>query len=242
MGMTPLEGSGDGTRAGDLDPGVLLELLRAVTEDAQLDTAAQSRSRGWRGSLERRTSGRSSVVRRRATRSVGWRSAVCASCAKVYRRLRRRHGRSRRDCVHGRSGENSALVRHRCLQRLDFLARCSMRIATATRLSHRVRQLAEISGEHSRVHCSGASATRNCRWPRRAALLARSREPADECSIPIAVSARHAHLSQDHARSACSATVLVWSRRGALSQKGQYSADRNGHADRPRGVDWKKCG
>jgi acetate kinase len=44
MGLTPLEGLVMGTRAGDVDPGVLLHLLRAGTSPADLDELLQHRS------------------------------------------------------------------------------------------------------------------------------------------------------------------------------------------------------
>lgn len=44
MGLTPLEGLVMGTRSGDIDPGLLLHLLRTGTDTAQLDALLNTRS------------------------------------------------------------------------------------------------------------------------------------------------------------------------------------------------------
>lgn len=56
MGLTPLEGLVMGTRSGDVDPGVLLHLLRAGVEVADLDEMLNKRSgmRGLTGSNDMR--------------------------------------------------------------------------------------------------------------------------------------------------------------------------------------------
>jgi acetate kinase len=122
MGMTPLEGLVMGTRAGDVDPGVLLQLFRSGEFNVeQLDELLNKGSglKGLTGSndmreIEKRASAGDEDCRRAITlyayRIRKYIGAYAAAMGGV-------------DVVAftGGVGENSSLIRSRCLERLDFL-------------------------------------------------------------------------------------------------------------------------
>lgn len=122
MGMTPMEGLVMGTRAGDVDAGVLLHLLQSVGLDvAELDQLlnAQSGLTGLTGTndmreIERRAAGGDessnlaiAVYSHRVRKYIGAYAAVMGGVDVI--------------AFTGGVGENSALIRQRCAQRLEFL-------------------------------------------------------------------------------------------------------------------------
>lgn len=122
MGMTPLEGLVMGTRAGDVDPGVLLQLQRsgAFTLE-QLDELFNKRAglKGLTGSNDMRD------IEKRATGG----DEDCQRAIAIYvHRIRKYIGAyavtmAGVDVIAftGGVGENSALVRRRCTEGLEFL-------------------------------------------------------------------------------------------------------------------------
>src|SRR5688572_28939363 len=120
MGMTPLEGLVMGTRAGDLDPGLLVELLRDRDRDG-LDRLLNQESGllGLAGTQDMRD------IEERAARG----DEDCRLAIGVYAHRVRKYlgayaatmGGVDAIAFTGGVGEGSALARHRCLQRLEFL-------------------------------------------------------------------------------------------------------------------------
>jgi acetate kinase len=122
MGMTPLEGLVMGTRAGDLDPGVLLHLLHSKAVDAKaLDNVLNKKSgmQGLTGTHEVRE-----IERRAAAGDQASRVAI-----EIYAHRVRKYigayaavmGGADAIAFTGGVGENSAVIRRACLERLDFL-------------------------------------------------------------------------------------------------------------------------
>lgn len=122
MGMTPLEGLVMGTRAGDVDPGVLLQLSRSGEIDAdQMDDLLNKRSglKGLAGTNDMRE------IERRA--AAGDRDCELAIAMYVHR-IRKyvgayafAMGGVEAIAFTGGVGEHSSLIRRRCLERLDFI-------------------------------------------------------------------------------------------------------------------------
>jgi acetate kinase len=122
MGMTPLEGLIMGTRAGDVDPGVLLQLSRSADLDAdELDDLLNKRSglKGLTGTNDMRE------IEQRA--SAGDHDCGLAIAMYVHR-VRKYIGAytvamGGVDVIAftGGVGEHSALIRRRCLERLEFI-------------------------------------------------------------------------------------------------------------------------
>lgn len=235
MGMTPLEGLVMGTRAGDLDPGIVLELARHLPAD-ELENLLNRESglAGLTGSSDL------SVIERRASEG----DEACRQAITLYtHRLRKYLGAYAAilggvDVIAftGGVGENSALVRHRCLQRLDFLG--ALLDEEANREAHvdAQRPVVEISRQDSRVRILVLRADEERAMAREASkLLATRGKPAMSMRVPVAVSARHAHLSR--------ATVArlfgeghQLQPRSALSQIGQFSAQETVRLIGPRGA------
>lgn len=152
MGMTPLEGLVMGTRAGDVDPGVLLQLFRSGEFNVgALDELLNKRSglKGLTGSNDLRE------IEKRA----GAGDQDCLRAISLYSyRVRKYIGAYAAamggvDVVAftGGVGENSSLIRARSVERLDFLG-----IAMDESRNRAVRLSAErpielISGDSARV-------------------------------------------------------------------------------------------
>lgn len=122
MGMTPLEGLVMGTRCGDVDPGVLLRIQKAGGVNVEaLDHLLNSESglKGLTGTsdmhaIEERAAARDESCRlaltlysHRARKYIGAYAAVMGGVDVI--------------AFTGGIGEHSALMRHRILQRLEFL-------------------------------------------------------------------------------------------------------------------------
>ena len=122
MGMTPLEGLVMGTRPGDIDPGALLQLQRCGEFDAdQLDELLNKRSglKGLTGVNDMRE-----IERRAAAGGEDCRRAI-----DIYVHRIRKYIGAYAVAMNGVDaiaftagvGENSSLIRQRCLERLDIL-------------------------------------------------------------------------------------------------------------------------
>ena len=202
MGMTPLEGLVMGTRAGDVDAG----------GDHRVDAPRRARRRRHRRAAEQTeracgalgqwamTCAISRPVRPRATRHVAWRSTCSAiGCASISGPMRRSWAGWSAIVFTAGIGENSALIRHRVAQRLDFLgARLDEDLNRDARVSAD-KPIADLSPSHSRtkllvVHTDEARAIATDTLD-----LLRNRDAvSDPGTVPIAVSARHLHLTQEH--------------------------------------------
>jgi acetate kinase len=122
MGMTPLEGLVMGTRAGDVDPGVLLQLRREGHLDAdELDDLLNKRSglKGLAGTNDMRE------IERRA--GAGDQDCELAIAMYVHR-IRKYIGAYAAEmggvdviAFTAGIGEHSALIRRRCSERLEFM-------------------------------------------------------------------------------------------------------------------------
>lgn len=235
MGMTPLEGLVMGTRAGDVDPGVLLHLLHSGMDVQQLDEMLNKRS-GLAGLTG--TSHMRDIERRAAEGDESCRLAITL----YAHRLRKYIGAYAAvmggvDVIAftGGVGENSALIRHRSTQRLEFLGAVLDEDRNRDVNLTAAAPIAEISEDRSRARLFVVRADEEEAMVRDAAALlaARSHKPS-KVQIPIAVSARHAHLSQPTIEKVFGEGYRLRERR-PLSQTGQYSAEETISLIGPRG-------
>ncbi|MEY4642021.1 MAG: hypothetical protein RLZZ227_2015, partial [Pseudomonadota bacterium] len=197
MGMTPMEGLIMGTRAGDVDPGIFSFLARAcgldvATVERQLNEA--SGLAALAGSADLR------VIEQHA--SNGDTHAQLALHAYAYR-VRKYIGAYAAamgglDAIAftGGIGENSAAMRSRICERLEFLglyldadrnhapALDNFAVAQVQAVDSRVRVLVTRTNEQHMI----ASEVDD--------LLARPAAQPHSVRIPVAMSARHVHLSQ----------------------------------------------
>lgn len=230
MGMTPLEGLVMGTRAGDLDAGVIVQLLRSGEFDVDgIDNLLNRRS-GLAG-----LSGVGNDMRDIEARAAEG-DERCRLAMQVFAHRVRKYigayaavmGGVDAICFAGGIGENSVPVRNRIAQRLDFLG---AKLASdrnrdvAVGIGADAPTVAEISTQHSRSRLL-VVATDEARGiardtMRRVLELERTR---GELTIPVAVSARHVHLSQD-------TVEALWgpghqlTPRNPLSQPGQFACE-----------------
>lgn len=152
MGMTPMEGLIMGTRAGDLDPGVLLHLLQAQRFDvAGLDQLLNTQS-GLKGLTG--TNDMQDIERRAAEGDASCRSAIAAYSHRVRKYIGAYAavmGGVDAIAFTGGVGENSAAIRQRCTQRLEFLGAVLDEVANHDLKLSAAIPIATLSTAQSRV-------------------------------------------------------------------------------------------
>jgi acetate kinase len=234
MGMTPLEGLVMGTRAGDLDPGILLELARTLAPEAIGELLNKGAGlTGLTGTDDLRD------IERRASEG----DEACRLALGLYtHRIRKYLGAYAATmggvdviAFTGGVGEHSAMVRSRCLQRLDFLgALIDEERNREARVSTQA-PLLDIARPDSRARILVLRADEELAMAAdAAALLAAQPRPAPRQRIPVAVSARHAHLSQATIEQLFGPGYQLQPK-SALSQTGQFAAQETVKLIGPRG-------
>jgi len=227
MGMTPLEGLVMGTRSGDIDPGVILELMRRESLDVEGADALLNGRSGLAG-----LSGVGNDMRDIEKRA-GDGDERCRLALHVFtHRIRKYIGGYAAamggvDLVifTGGIGENSALVRHRVAQRLDFLGARLDEDANREASVDREHPVAVISAPHARTRIAVVATDEAHAIGRAtAALVAEQDRVATELAIPIAVSARHIHLTEE-AVAALFGQGHELTPRKPLSQPGQFACE-----------------
>lgn len=236
MGMTPLEGLIMGTRAGDLDPGVLLELMRRGNLDVDaLDTLLNRRSglNGLTGTNDMRE-----IEQRAAAGDESCRLAITLYSHRVRKYIGSYAavmGGVDVIAFTGGIGENSAIVRHRSTQRLGFLGAVLDEDRNREAQLSAERSIAEVSDERSRTRILVVKADEELFIAKEAAeLLGGEVRARDALRIPVAVSARHAHLSQATIDKIFGPGYRLNIRK-MLSQTGQYAAEETVTLVGPRG-------
>ena len=236
MGMTPLEGLVMGTRAGDVDPGVLIAIQREAKLDVdQLDELLNKRCglKGLTGTNDVRE------IEQRASQG----DESCRAALTLYSHRVRKYigayaavmGGVDVIAFTGGVGEGSASMRNRILQRLEFLgARIDVDRNHDARVTHAL-PVQSIADEGSRVKLLVVCADEELQMARDAAELLKASKAAGPQRIPVAVSARHAHLSQRTIDGLFGAGYQLQPRT-ALSQTGQYAAQESVTLVGPRGT------
>ncbi|MDH5642191.1 MAG: acetate/propionate family kinase [Nitrospira sp.] len=235
MGMTPLEGLVMGSRSGDIDPGVVLNLSRKLGID-ETETLLNRRSglvglsgisKDLRDIEKQAAAGHErarlaiSVFAHRVRKYIGAYAALMGGVDAVV--------------LTGGIGENSAQMRRRILQRFEFLGLALDEDRNIdARVSHE-QTVADISVAHSRVRALVVACNEERYIAREAERIIRGkRKVKTPGPIPIAVSARHIHLS------AADLAVLFGSDYQltvfkAISQPGQFAANEKVSLIGPRG-------
>ena len=224
MGMTPLEGLVMGTRVGDVDPGILLELMRRENLDANGLDRLLNRESGLAG-----LSGVGNDVRDIEERAADGDEA-CQLALHVFCHRVRKYVGAYAAVMGGVDvivftagiGENSALVRHRIAQRLEFLG---ARLDEARNREASVSSqspVAEISLPHSRCRVLVvATDEQRAIAGQVAALVQEEDRVSNPLQVPIAISARHVHLTQEAVEALFGEGHQLTPRK-ELSQPGQF--------------------
>ncbi len=198
MGMTPLEGLVMGTRSGDVDAGVVLELVRKHGVD-KVDELL-NRNSGLAG-----LSGHGNDLRDIQTRAAEGDDRARLAISVFAHRVRKYIGAYAAvmggvDAVilTGGIGQNSAQMRLRILQRLEFLG---LRVHEDRNHDARVGQdepVADVSADSSRVRALVIATNEELAIARETARLVCGLKKVNQPKpIPIAISGRHVHLNQD---------------------------------------------
>ncbi len=199
MGNTPLEGLVMGTRSGDVDAGVLLSLLRCgeFTVD-ELDDLLNNRSgllglSGQGNDLREIQQAASdgddrarlaiNVFVHRARKYIGAYAAAMGGVDAIV--------------FTGGIGENSASMRRRILQRLEFLGCVLDEDRNYDASVNSDRDYALITTGRSRVEAIVVKTNEELMIARETCRVVETSEPPAPRSIPIAVSARHCHLTKE---------------------------------------------
>lgn len=200
MGMTPLEGLVMGTRSGDVDPGVLIHLMRSANLSVDdLDQLLNNKSglaglsgvgNDMRDIEERAANGDDrcrltlQVFAHRVRKYIGAYAAVLGGVDAVV--------------FTGGIGENSAAVRHRICQHLEvFGARIDEDRNRDVSLSDDA-PVAQLSTDTCRTHLLAvATDEQHAIAEQAAAIAAGSHQVGGDKVIPVAISARHIHLTTE---------------------------------------------
>ncbi len=235
MGLTPLEGVPMGTRPGDIDAGLLLALMRAEglgVDDTLRLLTRESGLKGLAGVAD---------MREIESRAAAGDDAARLALAVFTHRVRKYIGAYAAvmggvDAIvfTGGIGENSALVRHRVAQRLDFLGAPLDEDANRDARVDHERRVEDIAEPQAAVRLLVIATDEELQMAgEAAALLTGPAVPATR-RIPIAISARHVHLTPASIETLFgpghSLTVDH-----AISQPGQFAACERVSLVGPRG-------
>ncbi len=223
MGMTPLEGLVMATRAGDVDPGVVLALARAEGLDLDaIDTLLNRRSgleglagRGDLRDIEKAAADGDddarlaiAVFAHRVQKYIGAYAAVLGGADAIV--------------FTAGIGENAAAMRQRIAQRLGYLgARLDLDRNRDARVSGAC-PVAPISSPRSRCHLLVVHTDEALAIAEATVKIATAQERVrDRAPIPVKISARHVHLTQEHVEALFGPGHRLTPRR-PLGQPGQY--------------------
>ena len=225
MGMTPLEGLVMGTRSGDVDPGLLLDVMRKENLDADALDDLLNRQSGLAG-----VSGVGNDMRdieERAARG----DEACRLAIQVFAHRLRKYIGAYATLMGGVDaivftagiGENSALVRHRVAQRLGFLGAHLDEDKNREAQVSSDAPVASICADHSRAKILVVKTDEARAIAQATVQIAQGEDRVDEqLTIPIAISARHIHLT-DEAVEALFGEGHTLTPLKPLSQPGQYA-------------------
>jgi acetate kinase len=224
MGLTPLEGLVMGTRSGDLDPGVVLQLMREGFSLEQLDELLNRRS-GLAG-----LSGRGNDMRDIESAAASGDERARLTLHVFAHRVRKYIGAYAAvmggvDAIVFTAGigENSAATRHRIAQRLEFLGARFDEDRNRTIHVDSQTPVAEFGDERARCRLLAVRTDEQLAIARHTAALVQQQQRVEPARrIPVAVSARHVHLDQATVE-LLFGTGYQLTERNPLSQPGQFA-------------------
>ncbi len=235
MGLTPLEGLVMGTRSGDLDPGVVLHLAKEIgVEETETLLNRKSgllglsgRSADLRDILERAAQGEDrarlavAVFAHRCRKYIGAYAAVMGGVDAVV--------------LTGGIGENSGQMRQRILQRLEFLGLRLDEDRNQDAQVNEAQPVFEISAARSRTKALVVATNEELEIAQQTSRVVQGQKIVrSPRPIPIAISARHVHLTQE-ALDVLFGPGSELTVAKPLSQPGQFASEQRVSLIGPRG-------
>ncbi len=226
MGMTPLEGLVMGTRVGDIDAGILIHLLKEENWSAEDLDRFLNKESGLKG-----LSGIGNDMRDIIEKSAEG-DSDCRLALNVFSHQIRKYigayttlmGGVDAIIFTGGIGENSAVVRHRVCQRLEFLGAVLDEDKNRAQLSQEEKVI-EFSEAFSRVKLLAVATDEQLAIARESAKLIEECDKVNaDLNIPIAISARHVHLTQESVEALFGKDYQLTEYK-PLSQPGQFAAN-----------------
>ena len=227
MGMTPLEGLVMGTRSGDVDAGVLMHLAREEEMTMrELDQLLNKKSglmglsgisNDMRDIIEKSSEGDDDcrlalqVFTHRLRKYIGAYTAVMGGVDAIV--------------FTGGIGENSAVVRHRATQRLDYLGAIINEDKNHDIALSSEEPVQEFNMNHSRVKLLAIKTNEQYAIAKETLRIVEEKTKVNTVpKIPIAVSGRHIHLTQE-AVDALFGQGYQLTEKAPLSQPGQFACN-----------------
>ncbi|MCP4440910.1 MAG: acetate/propionate family kinase [Aureispira sp.] len=227
MGMTPLEGLVMGTRSGDVDAGILVYIakeegmkMKAINKMLNKESGLKGLSgvgNDMRDIIQRSTEGDDDcrlaiqVFAHRLRKYIGAYAAVMGGVDAIV--------------FTGGIGENSPVIRHRTTQRLDFLG-----AVLDEDLNHDLKlsteqPVAEFSAPHSRTKLLAVRTDEQFAIAQETVRIVEEQTKVNTVpTIPIAVSGRHIHLTQEVV-DVLFGEGYELTEKAPLSQPGQFAAN-----------------
>ncbi|MEO1437693.1 MAG: acetate/propionate family kinase [Bacteroidota bacterium] len=226
MGFTPLEGLVMGTRSGDLDPGILIHLMRHENLDVdQLDRLLNKESglkgisalgNDMRDLLDAATNEHKDaqlsiqVFCHRVKKYIGAYAAVMGGVDAII--------------FTGGIGENSAVIRHRITQKLEFIGALANDDKNEAIQLSTENPVQDFSWNHSRVKLLAIKTDEALQIAKESAEIVEENYKVNQLpEIPIAISARHMHITQETLETLFGEGHQLTELR-PLSQPGQFAA------------------
>ena len=235
MGNTPLEGLVMGTRSGDVDAGVLLALLRSGEYDIDSLDELLNHHSGLAG-----LSGISNDLREIELAAAEGHDRARLAINVFAHRARKYIGAYAAamggvDAIAftGGIGENSASMRGRILQRLEFLGVVLDEDRNRDASVVKDQDFARITTERSRVESIVVKTNEELMIARESIRLATPAATTVSRNIPIAVSGRHCHLTEETFKKLFGPDAKPTHYRD-LSQPGQYACEERVNIIGPR--------
>jgi acetate kinase len=227
MGLTPLEGLVMGTRAGDIDPGILLHIGRS--EGLSIDELDEmlNRESGLKG-LSNHSNDMRDIIEEAAAGNEDCRLALMV----FAHRLRKYIGAyaavmGGADAIvfTGGIGENSNVVRQRVTQRMEYMGILPDEDLNNDLTISDERPFAFFNDPNSRVKLIAIKTDEEKAIAAETARIVNEGNKVNSIpSIPIAISARHIHLTQEAVEQLFGQGYKL-TKKSDLSQPGQFAAN-----------------
>lgn len=234
MGMTPLEGLVMGTRPGDLDPGIVVQLCRELGIGA---TEHLLNKKSGLVGLTRKSGDMRDIEAMAAEGSEEARLAIAVFSHQVKKYIGAYTsvmGGLDAIIFTGGIGENSGAIRQRVLQRLEYLGLyLDFDKNNDVKVSEQ-NPVVDISADNSKVKALVIATNEELKIAKETVKLIQGRSKVQKAApIPIAISGRHVHLDRETMDILFGATSELEVHK-EISQPGQFAARQTVNLIGPR--------